>query len=48
MRRMQVVPYGFGRIELYKASWREGEEGESSQDGNRQAGMDTMDNETAR
>ena len=24
MQRMQVVPYGFGRIALYKASWREG------------------------
>ena len=24
MQRLQVVPYGFGRIALYKASWREG------------------------
>ena len=47
---LQVVPYGFGRIALYKASWKEKEEnkGECSQDGKRQTGMDTMDNETAR
>ena len=49
MQRMQqVVPYGFGRIALYKASWRERRRRERvlRMETDRQGW--TMDNETAR